>query len=261
MVDRRNRPWMAALLMILLLVGCAPNENVKKQGESARNLGEAYMAQGNYTSALKEFLNAEQLIPDDPYLQNDLGLVYMARERMDLSIQHFKKALSLKPNYAPAMNNLGTAYIAQQNWDAAIGCFKSITGDLLYATPHFPLSNLGLVYYNLKNYDLSAKYYGDALKLDPKYPPALRGLSRVYLAQGKTAEAIALLEEGVKGSPKSPELYSELGGTYTAAKKYTAAAAAYSKVMELTPNTSPLYKEAQKAIDTLKSKDSTITPK
>ncbi len=261
MLNRRNRPWIVGWLMIGFLVGCAPNENVKKQGESARNLGEAYMAQGNYTSALKEFLNAEKQIPDDPYLQNDLGLVYMARERLDLSIQHFKKALALKPSYAPAMNNLGTAYIAQQNWDAAIGCFKSISGDLLYATPHFPLSNLGLVYYNLKKYDLSAKYYGDALKLDPKYPPALRGLSRVYLAQGKTTEAIALLEDGVKALPKSPELYSELGGAYTAAKKYAAAASAYSKVIELVPNSSPMSKEAQKSIDALKSKDKTIAPK
>jgi type IV pilus assembly protein PilF len=261
MMNHRIKPWIVGILMIGLLAGCAPNENIKKQGESARNLGEAYMAQGNYTSALKEFLNAEKLIPDDPYLQNDLGLIYMARERLDLSIQHFKKALALKPNYAPAMNNLGTAYIAQQNWDAAITCFKSITGDLLYATPHFPLSNLGLVYYNQKNYDLSAKYYADALKLDPKYQPAIRGLGRVYLAQGKTVEAIALLEDSIKSWPKSPELYSELGAAYTILKKYPAAASAYSKVIELAPATSPLSKEAQRSIDALRSKDSSILPK
>ena len=116
--------WIAGILVIGFLAGCAPNENLRKQGESSRNLGEAYMAQGNYTAALKELLAAEQLTPDDPYLHNDLGLTYMAKDRLDLAIQHFKKALSLKPDYAPAMNNLGTAYLAQQNWDAAIVCFK-----------------------------------------------------------------------------------------------------------------------------------------
>ena len=258
MMNQCNKSWFAVIVMIGFLTGCMSNENLKKQGESSRNLGEAYMSQGNYTAALKEFLAAEQLTPGDPYLQNDLGLIYMARDRLDLSIQHFKKALALKPNYAPAMNNMGTAYLAQQNWDAAITCFKSITGDLLYATPHYPLSNLGLAYYNQKKYDLSAKYYADALRLDPKFQPAIRGLSRVYQAQGKYPEAIALLEDGVNAWPKSAEIYSELGAAYTIYKKYSAAAAAYTKVIELSPAASPLNKEAQKSIDALRLKDSTI---
>jgi type IV pilus assembly protein PilF len=209
---------------------------------------------------LKELMAAEKLIPDDPYLQNDLGLTYMGKERPDLAIQHFKKALFLKPNYAPAMNNMGTAYLAQQNWDAAITCFKSITGDMLYATPHYPLSNMGLAYYNQGKYDLSAKYYQQALKLEPKFQPAIRGLSRTYQAQGKLVEAIALLEEGVKLWPKSPELYSDLGAAYTAIKKYPAAAASYAKVIELSQASSPLAMEAQKSIDALRTKDSTIAP-
>jgi tetratricopeptide (TPR) repeat protein len=243
------------------LAGCAPNQNLKKQGESSRNMGEAYMSQGNYTLALKELLAAEKLIPDDPFLQNDLGLAYKGKDRLDLAIQHFKKALALKPNYAPAMNNLGTVYMEQQNWDEAIVCFKSITEDLLYATPHYPLSNMGLAYYHLKNYDLSAKYYQKALRVEPKFLPAIRGLSRTYQAQGKPGEAIDLLENSVSLLPKSPELYSELGAAYTASKKYPAAAAAYGRVLELSQPSTPLAREAQRAIDDLRAKDGTIAPR
>ncbi len=252
--------WIAGLLVIGFLSGCTPNQNLKKQGESSRNMGEAYMSQGNYTLALKELMAAEKLIPDDPYLQNDLGLAYKGKDRLDLAIQHFKKAIVLKPNYAPAMNNLGTAYMEQQNWDEAIVCFKSITEDLLYATPHYPLSNLGLAYYHLKKYDLSEKYYQKALRVEPKFLPAIRGLSRTYQAQGKLSEAIALLEDGVNLLPKSPELYSELGAAYTAFKKYPAAAAAYARVIELSQTSTPLSREAQKSIDALKTKDGTIAP-
>jgi tetratricopeptide (TPR) repeat protein len=74
-------------------------------------------------------------------------------------------------------------------------------------------------------------------------------------------EAIALLEEGVNLWPKSPELYSELGAAYTAFKKYPAAAAAYARVIELSQESSPLAREAQKSIDALRAKDSTIAPK
>jgi type IV pilus assembly protein PilF len=260
MTCQYNKLWIAGILVIGFLAGCAPNENLRKQGESSRNLGEAYISQGNYTLALKELTAAEKLIPDDPYLQNDLGLAYKGKDRLDLAIQHFKKALVLKPNYAPAMNNLGTAYMDQQNWDEAIVCFKSITEDLLYATPHYPLFNLGLAYYNQKKYDLSAIYYQKALKVEPKFMPAIRGLSRTYQAQGKLVEAIALLEDGVNLLPKSPELYSELGAAYTAFKQYPAAAAAYARVIELSQESSSLAREAQKSIDVLRTKDSTIAP-
>jgi len=261
MTCQRNRLWIVGILVIGFLSGCVPNETLRKQGESSRNLGEAYMAQGNYTAALKELLAAEQLTPDDPYLHNDLGLTYMAKDRLDLAIEHFKKSLALKTDYAPAMNNLGTAYLAQQSWDAAIVCFKAISGDLLYATPHFPLSNLGLAYYNQKKYDLSAKYYQEALKVEPGFPTAIRGLGRTYQAQGKRVEAIVLLEEGVKMFPRSPELYSELGAAYMASKNYPAAAAAYARVIDLSQASSALAKEAQISLDTLRAKESSIAPK
>jgi len=260
MTCQRNGLWIVGVLVIGLLVGCTSNETIRRQGKSSRNLGEAYMAQGNYTAALKELMAAEQLIPDDPYLQDDLGLNYMAKDRLDLAIQHFKKALALKPAYAPAMNNLGTAYLAQQNWDAAIACFKSITGDLLYATPHYPLSNLGLVYYNQKKYDLAAKYYRDALKLEPQFQPAILGLARTYQAQGKRAEAILLLEEGVRLLPRSSELYSELGAAYMNSKNYSAAKDAYARVIELSPAASALAMDAQKSIDALRAKGIVTAP-
>jgi type IV pilus assembly protein PilF len=169
-------------------------------------------------------------------------------------VEHFKKAISIKSDYAPAMNNLGTAYLALQDWDAAIACFEPITGDLLYATPHFPLSNLGLAYYNQKQYDPAVKYYQRALKLEPGFSPAILGLSRTYQAQGKRSEVISLLEEGVKMQPKSPDLYNELGAAYTASKNFTAAVAAYSRAIDLFPASSPQAKEAQKALDSLKAK-------
>lgn len=261
MTCRLNGLWIVGILVMGCLAGCAQNENLRKQGESFRNLGEAYMVQGNYTAALKELMTAERLTPDDPYLHNDLGLTYMAKDRLDLAVQHFKKALSLKPDYAPAMNNLGTAYLAQQNWDAAIVCFKAISGDLLYATPHFPLSNMGWAYYNQKKYDLSAEYYQKALKIEPKFQAAIRGLARTYQAQGKLIEAIAILEDGVKNLPRSPELYSELGAAYAVNNKYPEAAAAYAKVIELSQMSSPLSKDARKALDALSTKGGIVAPK
>ena len=235
-----------SIFLVFFLASCAANlEEIKSQEEASRNLGEAYMGQGDYTAALREFLKAEKLYSKDPYLQYDLGLAYMAKEKIDLAIDHFKKAVEIKPDYAPAKNNLGTAYLAQKKWDDAIACFKEITGDLLYATPHYPLSNLGWAYYNKKEYRLAEKYYQDALKIEPGFAIALRGLGKTYIAMGKIPEAVAVFEKAVKNSPRFAELYFDLANAYRLSREYKKALDAYSKVIELAPD-SPLAVEARK---------------
>jgi Tfp pilus assembly protein PilF len=128
----------------------------------------------------------------------------MAKAKPDIAIDHFKKAVEIKPDYTPAKNNMGTAYLAQKKWDDAITCFKEITGDLLYATPHFPFSNLGWAYYNKKEFKLAEKYYKDALKIEPKFVIALRGLGLTYLKMGRISEAVTTLEKVIELAPDSP---------------------------------------------------------
>ena len=238
--------WTASMFLVFFLVSCAPNlELIKNQEEALRNFGEAYIREGDYTKALRKLLEAEKLYSKDPLLQNDLGLVYMAKEKPDMAIDHFKKAVEIKPDYTPAKNNLGTAYLAEKRWDDAIACFEEITGDLLYATPHYPLSNLGWAYYNKKEYNLAEKYYQDALKIEPRFAIALSGLGKIYIATGRISEAIAALEKAVKNSPNSAELYLDLADAYRLSREYKKALNAYKKVIELAPD-SPFAVDAQK---------------
>ena len=112
--------------MVCLLVSCTTKnvEKDKRIAEKTRDLGEAYLHEQKYTEALKEFLKAETLNPDDHFLENDLGLVYLAKGRYELAISHFKKALEIKKDYTPARNNLGNAYTASKEWDKAIEQYK-----------------------------------------------------------------------------------------------------------------------------------------
>ena len=139
----------SCILVFALTLSCTSKpdpEKQREQGEAARNLGEAYLRQENYTAALREFLKAEKLIPDDYFLQNDLGLAYYYKGEADKAIFHFKKALKIKEDYAPARNILGNAYMLKQEWDNAIEQYKIVISDLLYATPQFAYSNIGLAY-------------------------------------------------------------------------------------------------------------------
>jgi type IV pilus assembly protein PilF len=233
------------ILCLVSMISCAGGqEKRKKQARATRTLGEAYMHQGNYTESLKALLKAEKLYSHDHLLHNDLGLAYMAKQRFDKAEFHFKKAIEIRPEYAPAKNNLGTVFMAQQNWDAAIVQFKTVAGDLLYGTPHFPLTNLGIAYYNKQDYTNSERYYLEALDLEPNFVLALRNLSKTYVAMNKLPQAVATLEKAVKSAPQSAELYLELGNAYHMSGDAQMALSAYQKVTSLSPNT-PIAETAQ----------------
>ena len=241
------------MIIGLYVVSCATtNIKVQKQqGEALRNLGEEYYRRGDYTSALRELLKSEALYPEDPFLQNDLGLTYKAKKKLDLAIKHFKKALEIKPDYAPAKNNLGTVYLDKREWDTAIKYFKEVSENMLYATPHIAMANLGWAYYNKKEYTLAETYYLKALDLEPEFINAQRGLGLTYIAMGRIDEASEILERAVKNYPKVALLYDDLARVYVLSHDYEKALNAYHKVIELAPDTA-MANEAEKAARRIK---------
>jgi type IV pilus assembly protein PilF len=228
----------ACVLLTGLLISCA-TQNVaeqKAQAEAIRNLGEAYLRQGKYRVALKQLKKAEEMYPSDHILQDDLGLAYLYLKDRDQAILHFKKALEIKNDYTPARNNLGNAYAEKKEWEKAIEQYRIVTSDLVYGTPQFPLSNLGVVYYELQEYELSAQYYLKALDIEPDFIRALYGLAKTYMAMDRVPEAIIKLEKAVSLSPESAVLYFELAGAYALNRDYTKALSAYHKVVQLNPD-------------------------
>lgn len=248
---RRNRILWAACA--LLLIACATDRaDLRKREVAYRDLGKQYYLAGDYTSALKYLLEADKMYSDDHILHNYLGQVYLAKSRPDLAVTHFKRSLQLKADYAVAKNNLGVAYLDEQQYDQAIAVFKEVSGDLLYATPHFPLTNIGYAYFMKKDFLEAEKYYLKALELEPGYPLALKGLGRTYLAMGKGAAAQAALTAAVDSDPTSAEAYYELGKSYLLLQNPARAKTAFEKAVQLKPD-SPEAKAARNELMKLQS--------
>ena len=244
--------------MVLNLVACASKQaevlQQKKRAEAMRNLGEAYIQEGNFSAALKELVNAEQLTPDDPYLQNDLGRAYMGKQHLNKAVFHFEKAISLKPDFAPAMNNLGAAYLAAEKWDKAIETLQILSENLFYGTPHFALSNMGYAYYNKKMYGQAEQKYLEALAIEPQFLIALRGLGNTYMAQGNMDKAISSFKKAVAAAPQYPELHADLAKAYIASRQFEDALGEMKKTLELAPRGSQLFDEATDIVVKLKRK-------
>lgn len=219
------RVCFVIFMLALLPSACATQQKQldRQRAEAVRDLGEAYMGQGAHTKALREFLKAESIYSDDPYLQNDLGMAYQAKGNLDLAVKHYKQALKLKSDYSLARNNLGAAYIEKENWEAAIECFLAVKDDLLYGTPHYPLTNLGFVYFKLGDYDQSVNYYREALEIAPNFPMAHHGLGKTFMAMGNYAEAVKSLETAVEKAPNEIPIQLDLGRAYKLSGEYNKA--------------------------------------
>lgn len=255
MMLRRSK-FLIVVVLVIGILSCGGNRaQLKRQSEALRDLGYSHLYAGDYTSALKELLNAEKLYSGDPILHNDLGLVYMAKGKYEKALYHFRKSLKLNPQYPEALNNMGTVYSILKQWDKAIECFDRAQSDLLYKAPHIALSNLGAVYYEKKEYDRSARYYKEVLKVTPQSAGvdrarAHRGLGRIYMAMGNYKEAVLSLEKAVKDAPDFAAAYYNLGQGYLKLQSFEKSFAAFEKVLGLTSD-AELIAKARAAIEEL----------
>jgi tetratricopeptide (TPR) repeat protein len=220
--------------------------------EASREIGEAYMRQGDYTAALRELIKAKELNPEDHIVYADLGICYMVKNRMPDAIDNLKKAVALKPSYAPARNNLGTAYLRVKEWDKAIAVFEEITRDALYATPHFALSNLGLAYYHKGQYIKALTYYKQALKIQDNFVNALRGAGRTYLTMKEGRLALRYLSRAVKQAPKVAEIHYELGEANLLVGRTDQALVSFETVIDLAAPESDIAVKARQQIRSIR---------
>jgi Flp pilus assembly protein TadD len=72
--------------------------------------GKRLAAAGDHAAALKVFVDAMRLDPEDPILQNDLGVVLHAMHQTGPSRDAFERALKLAPGMPDALRNLAALH-------------------------------------------------------------------------------------------------------------------------------------------------------
>ena len=241
--------------LIMQLSACTTAASKEKMRESARNkrvVGEANILQGNYTGALKILMEAKALNPDDFLIYHNLGIVYKEKKMLEQSILNFKKALELNPRYSQSMNNLGAAYLDAKQWDKAIDCFRNVLDDILYATPQYPLANIGYAYFHKKEYRLAEVYFQKALEKQPNMLVALNGLGQTYIAQKNYPKAVSTYEKTVKFGGQYAYWHFQLAKAYELEHAYDKAMASYRSVINIMPD-NEMADDAQAAIDRIRS--------
>lgn len=168
--------------------------------------------------AVKSYDETINLEPNNPYFPTQKGIILL-RKAVSLSKENneekeqilseaksqFDKAISLKSNYAPA--HFQIAMISQMQ-----GKIKEAIS-ILEETKKITLSDdiglafqLGLLYYQDKDYKKAQTELERTVRIDPNYANALYFLGLVYDQQGEKTKAIEKFEKLAELNPDNQEI-------------------------------------------------------
>jgi type IV pilus assembly protein PilF len=258
MVSRRSKANKAArgclILMVLLSVGLAACVNKARLRELAGNhiqVGAAYLGSGQYNSALKELMEADKLVSDDPKTHYLLGISYHGKGMSDMAVTELQRSLALDPDNPDVNNHLGAIYLEKGRWDDAIASFRKALANILYDTPALSLYNMGRAYYEKREYDLALKYYGEAMDKDPDAVLKTlieKSIGICHFAKGNIEEAVRHFQQSLNLAPTFAESHYWLGLCYQKQARKADAVAAFENTIRLAPE-SEFGRKAKEALN------------
>jgi tetratricopeptide (TPR) repeat protein len=169
----------------------------------------------------------------------------------DASLRHFKRALSLKPRFPEVHNNMGNLYLLLRKWDLAIASYQKAVEDVLYKTPHFAFTNMGLAYYNKGDYEKAIEVYRYSIELEPTYSTTYFNLAYAYEATQKWEEAILAYQKAIQYLPNDPAAYYRLGKLYLTLGRKKEAAKTFEQFLDIAPK-GPYEEEVKEILKTIK---------
>ena len=133
------------------------------------NRGIAYMSEGEYDCAIKDFTKAIEVKPDFAEGYNNRGVAYAEKSEMESAIEDFTTVINLKSigksDYIEAYYNLGLTYAKHGEINLAIANFSKVVQ--LEPNELDIYSNRGIVYYILGDYERAINDYSKAIQIKP----------------------------------------------------------------------------------------------
>jgi Flp pilus assembly protein TadD len=195
------------------------------------------------TQAIDAYKKAYALDPKSPVIGERLAEMYWKAQRVHEAVTEAQELLKRDPNDLQTRRLLGRIYLrslgdltstAQSEMAArAIEQYKEV----YRLDPADSESALWLArLYRLRNeHDKAEDVLRTLLRQDPDNETAVEQLTQLLLDEGKSADAVLLLESTTSRTP-SPTLLDLLGDAYTQTHDLAKAEAAYRKATELDPS-------------------------
>ena len=196
------------------------------------------------TKAIEAYKKAYALDPKSAVIGERLAEMYWKAQRTKEAEAEAKQILRRNPNDVQSRRLLGRIYLRSLG-DVNASTGQSETANLAIEQfreinrldPSDTESALWLArLYRLKNeHDKAEQVLRGILKTDPENEQGVEQLTQLLMDEGKSAEAVSLLE-GITDHSSSPVLLDLLGDAYTQAHNLPKAESAYRKAADMDPS-------------------------
>lgn len=195
------------------------------------------------TQAIEYYKKAYALDPKSPVIGERLAEMYWKAQRVHEAEAEAQGLLKRDPNDVQTRRLLGHIYLRSLGESNGNGQSEAVTRaveqfkEVVKLDPSDTESALWLArLYRLQNrHEQAEGVLRGILKSDPDNEAGVEQLTQLLLDQGKSADAVALLES-VTGKTSSPTLLDLLGDAYTQTKDLAKAETAYRKAVEIDPS-------------------------
>jgi tetratricopeptide (TPR) repeat protein len=196
------------------------------------------------TQAIDFYKKAYALDPKSPVIGERLAEMYWKAQRQKDAVAEAQEILKRDPNEVSTRRLLARIYLRSLGDLNANGGQSEIAGraieqykEIYRLEPSDTESALWLArLYRLRNeHDKAEEVLRGILKNDPDDEPAIEQLTQLLLDEGKSPEAVGLLE-GMTSHTPSPVLLDLLGDAYTQTRELAKAEQAYRRAADLDPS-------------------------
>jgi tetratricopeptide (TPR) repeat protein len=202
-------------------------------------LGEAYLAKGDKDLAGQTF--AQAAAQQRMFLEPRIALAGLDRQS-----QNFKETVRLADEILAADPNNFQGKLLHASGSRGLGNLDIAQNELEALARQAPQSpdiqlELGLVTLARKQYTAAERMFTNLYQSGRSDVRALAGLAAVYLAEGRTDQALQYVTQEVNRSPNSLEMRELLAATALNAGKNDVALEQYRKLVQMAPDNPKYY--------------------
>ena len=226
---------VAAVVLVLLLAGCANSQHATKQKDAASynvQLGIAYMKQGDLARAKDKLDRALTQDPDSADVHSARALLFVRMGDKDKADNEFRTALHLAPHDPNTVNSYAIYLCQNGRTDEGVKRFLEAAHNPLYSTPEFAYTNAGVCLRAAKRDDEARADFEHALQVRPNYAEAAFQLATLQFQHGELVPARSSIDGFLGNNDPTPDLLL-LGVRVARAQGDRMAAQRYARKLQL----------------------------
>jgi tetratricopeptide (TPR) repeat protein len=240
----------------------------EKFAEARVRLAQTYEQLGDSPNALREYLRAADLLPQDAEIQVKASEYLLAADLLEDAATRAENAIRAKPSHVRARLLLALALSGLKGLDSAVAQVE----EAIRMDPSEPsaLAQLGRFRLAQRNLVQAEKAFMAAYGAAPRSVDALLGLANFYMATGRLGESEEWLKKAMEVAPQDRRASRMLAALYLQTNRFPEAEAPLKAYTEAEPSpaarlvladyyfASRRRDEARQILDAIKDREETF---